>query len=701
MDSLIAQQLLQAEQDVARMAEQAAQEEAMAEVLPRRFAANIAAFSAHMPAIAAQFQDYQPTRSFEFFCTDNGIPNLRWCDDGSTFYGVDPFHYCSEQIDSVLRENSLDRGGNARKAEIEGSFNALHLTLMNKFLDVDRDLASRLVIQKESLKSIPLMMCFGGGLGYHLSYLYERCEVHNLFLFEPNLDVFYASLFCFDWASLLSYLEDQQKGLHLFIGQNENDIINDIQSVIGRYGIYQVASCVGFWHYSSPSVNLLRDTVENQFQQIVMAWGFFDDNLYALSHGAQNIKVGLPFLRHKAQISDKYSQLPVFVVGNGPSLDASLSYLQRYQNHVLIIACGSAISALHRVGIKPDIYVAVERVQAMADFLTVINDPDYLRDILFLSVDVIHPDHQQIFERIGLCLKGDEMLTALFKAKRPDLLYKHRALRGMNPLVGNMGLTTSLALGFRQIYLIGIDNGYRDSRHHHSKESAYFDDHGQPITELIYNKSDNLRVTGNFGGKVISNKFYADSAFVMGTVLAVFPDARCYNCADGAAIKGALPLALSDIIVSESVEINKKALLDEIHGLYSPLEFDLEQLENALDCDGYNDFVDKLIGHWDIIPESRSALVAKIQEQYEYIRGQGPAQAMYVKMLVGSMYHIFTLMTRILHRYEDESRIIPEMKAVYKILHDFLIDSKDIYAKSLDWVDNNKMNHTELYRKGR
>ncbi|MGL4516023.1 MAG: hypothetical protein ACRCUH_04900, partial [Shewanella sp.] len=142
-------------------------------------------------------------------------------------------------------------------------------------------------------------------------------------------------------------------------------------------------------------------------------------------------------------------------------------------------------------------------------------------------------------------------------------------------------------------------------------------------------------------------------------------------------------------------------LLDEIHGLYSPLELDLEQLENALDCDGYNDFVDKLIAHWDIMPESRSAWVAKIQEQYEYIRGQGPAQAMYVKMLVGSMYHMFTLMTRILHRYEDESQFIPEMKAVYKIFHDFLIDSKDSYAKSLNWVDNNKVNHTKLYRKGR
>ncbi|MGL5360949.1 MAG: hypothetical protein ACRDBI_14755, partial [Shewanella sp.] len=63
-------------------------------------------------------------------------------------------------------------------------------------------------------------------------------------------------------------------------------------------------------------MNALRDTVENQFHQIVMGWGFFDDNLYALSHGAQNIKVGLPFLRHKAQISDEYAQLPVFVVGN-------------------------------------------------------------------------------------------------------------------------------------------------------------------------------------------------------------------------------------------------------------------------------------------------------------------------------------------------------------------------------------------------
>ena len=28
-------------------------------------------------------------------------------------------------------------------------------------------------------------------------YLYEKCRVANLFIFEPDLDLFYASLYCF------------------------------------------------------------------------------------------------------------------------------------------------------------------------------------------------------------------------------------------------------------------------------------------------------------------------------------------------------------------------------------------------------------------------------------------------------------------------------------------------------------------------
>lgn len=697
MDSLIAQQLQQAELDVARMATQSAQEAAMVEVLPKRFSANIAAFSEHMPAIAAQFIEYVPARSFEFFCGENGIPNLRWCDDGSSFYGVDPFVDCSEQIDSVLKNASLDA---AAKKTVHNLFNSIHVSAMNKLIELDRSLKSNFgeVSPQSDLTSMPLGLCFGIGLGYHLGFLFERCEVANLFLFEPDLDLFYASLYCFDWSSLLVYLIEQSKGLHLFLGQDESNVIEDLKQCINKYGAYLVPSSIGFWHYISPAISSLIETISKELSLLLSGWGFFDDTLFALSHGCCNLFAGIPFLKRDKQIPRKYRQLPVFVVGNGPSLDASLPYLKDCQHHGLVVACGSSIATLHRAGIKPDIYVAVERMQVMSNFLTVLNDPDYLKDILFLSVDIIHPNHHKIFNKIGLCLKRDEGLTALFSTHFPNLLDHYATITGVNPMAGNIGLAMPLTLGFRQIYLIGIDNGYRDNSYHHSKESAYYDDDGKQIAVLSGAARATHRLSANFGGEVLSNEFFAASSDMMRYVLSTVPSAQCYNCADGAFIKGAQPLPLENMMIPNIV-LDKSKITDEIYQLFSPISIDELKLESGLDVESYNTFIDNISAQWEVIPDNRAGWLVRMQEQYNQLKRLSECNPLHYRVLFGSVNYIFSLLTRMVHRYPTDHYEMNEMMEAVAILRAFLTETKLRYRKGFSWIDETEDNAIRYYRK--
>ena len=695
MNSLIDQQLQAAEQDVASIERQAIQEAAMRDVLPIRFAENLAAFSKYMPAVAAQFCNYQPQRSFELFCTENGIPNLRWQDDGSAFYGVDPYQYCADQIDCVLNGSAFDA---QVKTPEPNHFNTLHVAKLNQMAVLDSNLKDRLDGHNQSLTSLPLALCFGVGLGYQLGYLFERCEVANLFILEPNLDLFYASLYCFEWAPLLAYLTENNKGLHLFLGQNEAVIIQDIRSVIDRYGAYLILNMVAFWHYRSAAIDSLIEALDKEFYLLTNGWGFFDDNLFALSHSAHNIAKNVPFLQHSSKLPADYRQLPVLVIGNGPSLDAALPYIRKHQQHTLVIACGSSISALHRAGIKPDIYVAVERMRMMSNFLTVLNDPAYLKDILFLSVDVIHPQHQQIFDRIGLCLKGDEPLTALFETKHPTLLQQFAAVQGVNPMVGNIGLVMPLALGFRNVYLLGIDNGYRDTSHHHSKQSAYYDDEGKAIPALSWSASGTHRLPANFGGEVLSNYFFAVSAHVMGTVLTAVPDARCYNCGDGAAIKGASPLLVSDMVIP-SCELDKKALLDDIYHMFKAMPLDETQLQQALECERYSQFIDKLLEQWHPLPLGKAGWMSRVQSQYDELCALTYQHPLHYRVLFGSMNHFFLMLTRMVHRYPNDADDMPELVEALTVFKEFLLETKVRYAKAFDWLDQSENLGTYHYRK--
>ena len=77
--------------------------------------------------------------------------------------------------------------------------------------------------------------------------------------------------------------------------------------------------------------------------------------------------------------------MPVFIIANGPSLDDSIDVIAANKDRAILISCGSAISALHKVGIKPDIHVETERTKIVYDFLVNLNDPEYLQDIFFLK----------------------------------------------------------------------------------------------------------------------------------------------------------------------------------------------------------------------------------------------------------------------------------------------------------------------------
>lgn len=107
------------------------QEQAMRDVLPQRFEVNMAAFRRFVPSIAERFEQYRIQRPFEMFCTDNGIPNLRWRDDDSTFYGEDPYQECLQQVELALSSSTIIRFN----LDVEGDWiGQQHIKYMNELV---------------------------------------------------------------------------------------------------------------------------------------------------------------------------------------------------------------------------------------------------------------------------------------------------------------------------------------------------------------------------------------------------------------------------------------------------------------------------------------------------------------------------------------------------------------------------------------
>ncbi|WP_409420496.1 6-hydroxymethylpterin diphosphokinase MptE-like protein [Pseudaeromonas sp. ZJS20] len=691
--------ILETEQQADKLRLQSEQEKAMAEVLPLRFAQNMAAFERLMPAIYEQFRAYQPTRAFRLYCNANGEPNLLWLDDNVSLYGDEPLAQSKAQIEQVMGRASLSRLEFGVEKNFFGQIHVKYLNMLAEEYQTAKKTLNKLTSLPET---VPMALVFGVGLGYHLGYLYERCSVKNLFVIEPDLDLFYASLFCFDWAPLLDYLDSEKMSLHILLGQDEESMMNDLMPAIHKRGAFLVASMFAYWHYPSPTIFSLIERVSQEFYTLRTGWGFFDDNLFAISHSAENIIKGAPFLLKGKKVQNEQSQCPVFVVGNGPSLDAALPYIKEYQQNALIICCGSSVYALHKEGIKPDIYVAVERTKSSADFLATLNDPDYLQDILFLSVDVIHPDCLAYFDRSAMGFKPNEPMYAMLKANQNKLMEQYTGLLNVNPLVGNTGLSYAVTLGFKNIYLFGMDNGYKSKEHHHAKNSSYYDKDGKPIEALkkLMTGRAEFMVPGNFGGEVVTNQLLGLSARHMGTLLRLYSDVICHNCSDGAQVKNAIPLPLDEFRLDE-VALDKDRLVDEIYEkLFVPISVSADKLQDYLAIELFNKLVDKIIEVWQPDCLTYEDVNERTLVSFELVTSLAVSPYHHVyRVLVGSMNYYLSVITSILYAFSDKEETFHLLRKCIAIFIEFLQETKVLYAKALAMKDKTDFEPLKHMRK--
>ena len=698
MQQDITDQLVETEQLFERLKEQAEQEAAMVAILPVRFEANIVAFDKYMPEIAVKFKNYAPIRSFRFFCSDNGIPNILWLDTNIAQYGNNPYDDCLQHIQNVLSEEKNITRMILKKEE--NFFNQIHVEYMNRLVELNEEATNSIIERQSMISSSPLVMMFGVGLGYQLGYLCEKCDVANLFVFEPDLDLFYASLYTFDWAPFLEYIKNENKGFHLFLGQDEESVMNDLTASLEKRGQFLVSSVLAFHHYRSEKIDNLIDKVKDSFFLLIRGWGFFDDNLFAMAHSAKNISSGVPFLIRDKKVDNKFRDVPVFIVGNGPSLDSALPYLKKLQNDAVIVSCGSSISALHRAGIKPDIYVSVERTKSMSDFLTVLNDRDYLKDILYLSTDVTHPEHIDFFDKIGLGFKFNEPMFSLLSVNFPEIRWHLAPLQSVNPLVGNIGLSMPITLGFQNLYLFGLDNGHKDREHHHSKLSAYYDNTGKQIDILSKSSNGNMSAPGNFGGTVITNPLYMMSAHVMNNLLAGSQSVKCFNCSDGVMVDNAIPLPLNKLKIMK-INVSKKELMESIFTeLYQPLQITIEEIQDKLDIDYFNYFIDKVNAEWELPIKTQSDVILRMQQQYEYLVmiAKSPQHHIY-RVLVGTFNYVFSLLGVLLYRFNDFDQAKPYVERGIAIIQEYLAKTKELYPHALECQDMSDYKMLKHFRK--
>jgi hypothetical protein len=682
-----------------RIAIQQAQE-ALNDMAEYRLAENLELFKTHFPRIYQHYVNYKPAGKYELVCNANGEPNLLIKESNSLFYGDSPFDDCRNLVDNFMSHQNLFMALKSFATEHD-SIGQLHFLIKNALASEAKKICDEPGDMK-SYESVPVMFMFGLGLGFQLGYLYERMTPLNLFIIEPDEEVFYYSLCVFDYTSLINYVNQEHLGLNLYLLSDPSQFVGEVNNYLLRHAgatLPELAMLV----YKSSELNDILEQVKLGFSTLVHTSGFFDDLLFGLCHGITNISNGIPLLTNNplpAYVKNK----PVIVVGNGPSLDDDIDLLAKYQGKCIIMACGTAFSALCHHNIKADIYVAVERTLDVYESLLEITDHrEFFMDTICMALDVVSPKVFNLFKHKIILTKIHELLPRWLLLKNKDVSKNIYLINRTNPLVSNFGVELASYLGFENIYLLGIDNGSLSDRNH-SKFSMYFDENFE-LKEMYQGmKLDNYtdEAEGNFSPKVRTNFLFKFSARVMeNTVESYSHRSKFYNCSNGMKIRGCIPMHFNEIDWNLCSIFDKEMFRTILLSL-STVKIDVvpnktvpEEQKNT-----FNKMLDEILEDWEKKPKTRVEFVLREEYQSDYLLSQLNSGLLAAQAVHSSLASFFNYVNCILYHFQNEEKSIDLAYGVLrKYINGFFIGCKLIYEHSCEYEMGNHLKVFEYVSK--
>ncbi|MGN1357152.1 MAG: 6-hydroxymethylpterin diphosphokinase MptE-like protein [Succinivibrionaceae bacterium] len=670
------------------------------EFIQERLASNMKSFRDNFPQIAKKFENFKPSGKYRLFCRENGEVNVMIEEDGKPLYEESPFEQCRYQVEQLLEENHST--GEVNIIVEDDPFGQIHFKYKNDLTKkVKEIIGQRKPLQLKNFESIPAVFMFGIGLGYPIGYLYENITPVNIFIIEPDLEMFYMSLCVFDYAPWIEFIKEQRLGVKFFLSDDENLLVKEVGEYFTKFpSVYSNKRI--FRHYKTKKINSMLDALFLHSTSFNLGLGFFDDYLFGVSNSFRNIIAGHPFWLFKRKLPEKFKNYPLIIVGNGPSLDQDLPLLKKYEKKAVILACGTAYSSLCRCGIKADIYVAVERIANVYDALMAITDHrEYLDDTLCIAPDVVHPKTLSLFKHIVLGFKVNEVMPRWLTAIGVLPGFKTYTLFNcINPLVSNMGLRTASLLGFNSIYLLGVDNGTADKGNAHSRFSMYYDKDGnlkKGYENMTLNYNDEF-YPGNFRESVSTNSLFKTSIRVMNECVVEYPSIRYYNCSDGARVIGMEPVHFADLNWETRPDVDKKAVREFIEKKMSePLQQDAElQMREHLYLDRFNEIVAEIKKRLRKTESTRQGFILMEDEIFSYVHSYVNHGFALAGCLLGSLSQLFTLINVALYSYSDEQKGLGKAYELISHVEEFLDHTQRIYPHILQYVQGEHLKYQEL-----
>ncbi|EOX9974690.1 6-hydroxymethylpterin diphosphokinase MptE-like protein [Campylobacter coli] len=375
----------------------------------------------------------------------------------------------------------------------------------------------------EKTHRYPFICIYGIGNALLIKNLSKHYK--HLFVFESEIELFILALSTIDLSEELKVykvvlFDCVAKDLEIQIA-----MIFDQQSILEYLSLYEmfISSHYYLKYYETSILSLNELCIKSA--SVAIRNADITCFLPLLTHGQflQNIPSmleSIPFQRILSERKNKFEN--AIVVSAGPSLAKQLPLLKAYQDKAVIFCADGALSMLEKEGIVPDYVTNLDFTDLAMKFFQ--NKENLKQSIIALEC-ATHPN-------IVHSLKAENCMIVL----RNKALYQRFNLNDFGYIdtgthVSHFSYTLALALGFKNIIMIGQDLAFDEEGNSHSKGF----DFGEKFSgeENI----DKLKVPAYAGkGEVLTHITWNDYRIKLEYLFACnSKEAKFYNATEGGA----------------------------------------------------------------------------------------------------------------------------------------------------------------------
>ncbi|HFP7511487.1 TPA: motility associated factor glycosyltransferase family protein, partial [Campylobacter jejuni] len=343
-------------------------------------------------------------------------------------------------------------------------FDKTHNVFMYENLEEELNFFYQSILEKTP--RYPFICIYGIGNALLIKNLAKHYK--HLFVFESEIELFILALSMLDLSEELKtyqviLFDAVAKDVEIHIA-----MFFDQQSILEYLSLYEmfISSHYYLKYYEASILSLNELCIKSASVAIRNAEISCILPLLTHEYMIQNIPSmleSIPFQRILSERKNKFEN--AIVVSAGPSLAKQLSLLKAYQDKAVIFCADGALSMLEKEGIVPDYVTNLDFKDCHV--MKFFQNKENLKQSIIALECATHPN-------VARSLKAENCMIVL----RNKALYQRFNLNDFGYIdtgthVSHFSYTLALALGFKNIIMIGQDLAFDEEGNSHSKGFAF------------------------------------------------------------------------------------------------------------------------------------------------------------------------------------------------------------------------------------